>query len=1066
MGYDLKKFNSGCMDKGIQARGMDFQGDISLDISTYNMTQGLQQGLGPRYGMSAVPGQSFYQFNLPSLPQLPGLGTIEPQRRRAGVLAVYALRLPDPSDITKRVTTYAFVIVYDDSPSVIDIALTSTGTSTGSGVIESISSYIYSGFGEQSYATSTVSNYFAEAIIPDGTDRVIPLASALLYPEESAYCSTAIISVTGPNVTTGWLLGSAVTNGDATHAPNVAFAISSAIYGLTASATEIPCGVPSEYNLQNFTTGPRALKVFALKNDATLNIQYSLSLTSVTPSIFKKDIFGVNAVTLDVSTITATKDTAGTTYSSTVAALINDPLSITNASYKAILIASSSPKICLFQDAYRQNYTTLVSGGKTNQWFDPTQNTYQPRSYPSAYLEEAISQKTAFAAWPSFVRGTAMSTTYNVKLGAADSGILRKKTVYEFTFSVYNKRLNFETNVGKCVKFQTGSTDDFVGLILYTPSGTTASAYSDYRAGTVNSMFPFFVNFVDSSTGVRGYQNFLNDVQYRFYYRQEGTFEWLPALFIDAAQYWFYPGGGTIVACNGPIAALPGGQPGAFNDYSPLPKDRYSCVLQYKDRVWWFSDKAINFSLRNNIFVYPGRNSISATGGQFNGGIVHNYPGQAEQSSRLVIFGTTETYVARFTGVRQQTNVQVSANTSGIFDIDASDLVIDPWTSVTAFSYRAAAIADGILFWWGSQGVFRDDGVNTPTRISQDLEPDLFSLYDPNKTAEIFGNYNNQTKEIEWFFTPKVQTADRYTESIIYNTLSGNWTRGRYRSHIAWVQGLQIDTAIGTAGFREVVGSMQTNPPFDYATNPQSVYFFDQKNRSGDMSPANSLIVKQVSTVSPTVKRLTLTESPPAATSIDTTIAVGDMIALQQTTSYSGLAADDLIASVVARSQSARTIDITIPEGATITNGVLAYNTYFPIWHAKRDAAGLNGIPFNLATTYWIPDGVNGYFLWLFFYFLAKMRIWFNDTADGWTFSYRTPTSTGYISDFIPFEDNSDGNFQAYHPLRPGDDNMEGQGVKFTISGIHIGNEWVLQYLEAHGQPFMNQGDPLKRFEV
>ncbi len=1053
MAYDLERFSAGTLDIGIQSRTMDFQDSLTLQIGVYNMSQGIQQGLGPRPGMSIIPGQA--DTETPTGTRFPGLRGSEgvPAQgftARRKVLGVYALKLPDPNDVTQKITTYAWLVTTVVSAvEYFDIVLTSTYTSSA---YESISTNIADGFGFTSYGTATSLNYFAEGFVPVSASRAAALRAFLQY-QGGNFANSVIMSVTGPNVPMQWVIGEATATGGATTAPSAGFHKVSSILDPSAAATVFAAGVPSEYNQQNFTTTPRSMKIFALGSNGSLNIQYSVYLPAVTTTIFKKDIFGAGTVTLDLSTVTATKDSAGVTYSATKAVLVNDPVSVSNSSYKAILAAAKNPLACIFQDSYRGENTG--NNGKTNQWYDLTQNSFQPRSVSSQYTQEGISTKTAFSAWPAFVRGTTMVTAHSIALGAANSGVLRAYSTYEFTYSLYNKRLNFETNVGVPVKIQTGA-DDFVALQLWSPTSNTV--YADYWNGRYNSLPALFASFSDQASGDTNYQNFMNQLQYRFYYREEGTFEWLPALYMDVAQYWFYPFGAQIMACVGAIAALPGGQPGGFNDYSPLAKDNYTCVLQYKDRAFWFSDKQINFSLRNNIFAYPGRNSISAVAGEFKGGLVHNYPGQAEQTSRMIVFGTRETYVARFTGAKQQANVQVSADTSAVFDIDGSDLVIDPWTSVTAFSSRAAVVGEGLLYWWGPQGVFRDDGVQTPTRISTDIEPDIFTLYDPNKTDQVVANYNNQTKEVEWIFTPKTAASDgEVNVSLIYNTVSGNWTKGKYKQQVDWLQSVNVETNIGTAGYRGVIGTR-----LNAAATTQRAYYFDQRNRSGDMAPTRDFVVKTVATPSAGVRRLTLAAGYDATNFA--TIAVGDYIGLQQTNSYSSLTASDLVATVAAINTGSGTLDINLPTGATLATGSLTYSQYFPFWQRTPAGAGLNAIPYSMPTAYWVPKGVNAYYFWLYVYLLAKMTLWKTDlSALGWTLGYRTPTADNIITDQIPFLNNSDGNFQVYHPLRPGNDNMEGQGLKLVVSGYHIGHEWVLQYLEAHGTPI--RGDTLKRFE-
>src|SRR4051812_19520388 len=55
---DISKFSAGPMNKGVEAQQMQLLPTLLLDLDSYNMTAGIQQGLGPRYGVSTIPGQA------------------------------------------------------------------------------------------------------------------------------------------------------------------------------------------------------------------------------------------------------------------------------------------------------------------------------------------------------------------------------------------------------------------------------------------------------------------------------------------------------------------------------------------------------------------------------------------------------------------------------------------------------------------------------------------------------------------------------------------------------------------------------------------------------------------------------------------------------------------------------------------------------------------------------------------------------------------------------------------------------------------------------------------------
>ena len=1058
----LQKYNSGPMHRGISPRTPDFQTDVELSTDTTNMSHGVEQGMAVRHGFSPIPGQNDNETGT-LVPRLPGLLMSEGMpasglAARTKVLGWVQLSLPSPSDITTKINVYGAVITTEvSSITYLDIAL----CSTQSGGVEKISSFIYDGFGPASVGllstSPTVFSFLAEGIVTNAGVKTGTLPAYLTFDKSLYAASIATINVTGIDVPMAYLFGEATSPGDATHAPSSNFFVGVVKFpsGSTTN-TVVTAGIPTEYQLQNFKIAQRAMKISGLTNEGQFNILYTLLVTP-SSSTFKQDILDSGSVNLDVSAITATKETSGTSYSSTVTTLVNDASASSNSSFSAIAVAAGSPYLALFQGAYR------AGEGRFDQWFDLSQNVWQPPVLASAYSEDFIPKSTCFAEWGDYVTGDPFSGAVSPEgpaLLGADTGILRKSTVYEFTYSMYNKRLNFETNVGVPVKFATG-TDDFVGLQLYwgDASGTPLTQYYKWRStAPAGHWMPFhFGSFQDDLTKWYPPQLAINFCQYRFYYRQFGTFEWLPAGQIDAAQFW-YDAYLRYNVCTGPVSSSPGGQPGGFSDYSPLPTDNYNCVVQYKNRFFWFSDQACVFSLSNNPFAYAARNSISSPTGKFLGGIVHNYPGQAEQSSRLVIFGNTGNYVARFTGIFQQTQVQVAADASATFNIEGSDLVIDPWTSVTAFSYRAAAIADGILYYWGPQGVYRDDGVQTPTKISADLEPYIFTLYDPAQTSKIHANYDDLSKEITWFYAPATADSNQ-THLLIYSVLSGEFLPGAIGSQVDWVQNLPITSAIPTAGKRTMAGVRS-----DTGSDIQRCYFYDNRNRSGDMRPTTDWLIKTIATPSAGLRRLTLAAGYDATNFA--TIAVGDYLALQQTLDYdpSLAAADNMIAKIAAVNTGSGYLDITLPTGAALdASASPTFDKYFPFWTMPPTSRGLNGIPYLMKTVYWTPVGVNGYFFWLYWYLLAKYTAWKTDLSFGWELGYRSPTSIVTLTDLVTFANNSDNNFQIYHPLMPGDDNSQGQGLKLSVSGNHIGPEWVLQYMEIHGVPQF--GDMLKRFE-
>lgn len=1074
MGADMEKFSAGPMNLGVESQQMQLLPQLLLDFDSYNMTAGIQQGLGPRYGMATIPGQADNETLAGS--RLPGLRGAEEANaapyfsRRSKVYAVLPLSIADPTT-NVATTCYAFLLE-GGSSNYFDIAITST-VNLAAPNRETISAQIYDGFASPSTDTSEINpeqNLYCESIVTDiNGERAAPLVTYLTRAANRYYASAVAASVSNGFVPMRWYMGSVTADPDATHAPNLALQRGTLTVPGGGSTSTAFFGVPAEYNLANFRSIPRRIKIHGLTRDGDFDIDYSLLLPPTTSNI-TADKRGSNSTVMTLSAITATKDTAGTSYSTVDLALVNDDMTLLDSSYQAILVAQDRPWACLFQSAYQQQR------GRFNQWFDLTQHSFDPTTN-GVYTEDGVRVPASFLLWPDFLRGSAMSDSFidatGPSLGDADTGVLEKDTVYEFTYSLYNKRLNYETNVGRPVKIQTGS-DDFVALRLWDPTKWVALAQPQtlYATYAINSQrfLPFqFANTTDVAAGgsprYRGTSNFINFYEYRFYYRAEGTFEWLPALKIDAAQLWFRPSF-PIYACTGALAATTGGQPGGFNDYSPLPNDTYIDVKVFNNRAFWCTPKSISFSLQKNFLAYPGRNSLACPQGFFRGMLVHAYPGQAQQASRVVVFGSELIYVGRFNGNRLQTSVQVSPDATGVFDVEGSDFVLDPWTSITAFSYRSAVSADGILYYWGPQGVYRDDGLAIPTKISSAIEPDIFQVYDTGLPDQIHATYNSTTKEIIWVYPiPGGGT----TRMLIYNVGTeqqnasgiGSFNLGRFNGQLDWMQNLNVETAAGTSGKRLISGVRVSE-----LTTIQRAYFFDYRNRSGDMIPKRDFVVKTVTTPSTGTRRLTLAAGYDAATLAG--FGVGEYVAIQQFNSYTGqTTGTDLIGVISAVNSGAGTVDFTLPTGAVLPNVSLTYNQFFPFWHGNAGGAGFNNFPYKLTTNYWAPAGINGYFFWLYAYLLSKVNLWKTNltTTVSPRISYRTPTSLAFQTDQLTLTDNSDENWQLYHPLAPGNDNAEGQAIRFVISGSQLGHEWVLQYLEAHARNIEFGGDPLKRFE-
>ncbi len=171
--------------------------------------------------------------------------------------------------------------------------------------------------------------------------------------------------------------------------------------------------------------------------------------------------------------------------------------------------------------------------------------------------------------------------------------------------------------------------------------------------------------------------------------------------------------------------------------------------------------------------------------------------------------------------------------------------------------------------------------------------------------------------------------------------------------------------------------------------------------------------------------------------------------------------ADDFIAKVTAVNNGASTIDILLPTGAAFdATASLTGQTAFPIYQKKPLAAGLHGITYLLQTNYWLPDGLSNSWFWIYLMFLFKYEgiptptnpLTGEPTGAEIYLTYRSLVCSGAITDTRPLRltNNSDGQCQLLRPLENRGRSANGQALKYALSGIHIGNPWTLEYLEAY----------------
>jgi hypothetical protein len=1081
-GMKLDKFDAGIMLKGVNVKAPAISSAMTLHEDTRNLSMGIHDGIGPRFGVSPIPGHS--HTNAPELVTMTaGLMRSEETAGQAftyrfNVYGVHAVTLGTYNLLQEKKTCYFWIVDRAASGGGSEHVVSGVVGSGGSSGVWNYTADIASGLPPALVTGST--NFTA-------TERAFalwPLLVSATGDTVAAHCTmlsgryhlpSAVFTVANPDVPNHWIAGQKVAVGDASKPMTANFDHKN------AKAK----GIPSAINTQLFKDSYRTIEFFDLDAGNALSRGYRYhNVTTPGTSIYIKNFYSSASVanttfaTLGNATETVARlDAAVPTYANNTLQLLHDEDMYTNASYTAVCaILDARPMIWLLHDWQRG------SNGFPIAYAKPTGNAQFPVSRRTLtaggtnYLIDGQPEATSFASWPSYTSGTplplhsatAMAGSVHITRDAVDTGILRANTEYELAFSIYDKQYNFETNVGTPVRFMTEN-DDFVRISIFRDITDTTAVGGTLLQHTPNSVF--ITNGIIPTTLNSINQPFWNYLEIRFYYRERGSFEWLPALFIDAAKYWYYPHG-ILWACEGAIAALPGGQPGGVNDYSNLPQENFIDVTVFQERMFWCGTKSLYWSYRKNVFAYAGRNSAACPSGEFRGTKVHVNAGERENTSRLIICATEGLYVGRFTGIFQQQPVQVSPETVESYDMEGSDFVVDFWTSYSAFSSRSMVVGEGTLYWWGPQGCFEDTGVGIPARISTALEPDIFGLFAPNATESIFALYFDQTQEVIWFYQPKGGDGTT-TGLIIYNRRTQLWLLGEMDGVVDAGMPLTIeksDTGAPTAvgGRRVVIFSREQNT----SSYVQRAYFFDGKNRAGDISPTRELMVKQVSTPSTGTRRLTLAPGYNAAQLA--TVAAGDLVTLHQAQAYAGesslatgLTFDDFIGKVSAVSTGSGYIDVLIPDEVTLDSinfGTSSQHSrfYIPLWHRAKAAVGINGFRWTKKNNYWAPGGLNREYLWLWLHLLWKVSLLPSLARLTYTVTHRTPIAGGAQTQTLRFRDNCDGHDQVYLPLTLGQQALQGQALQVTVSGIQIGSELVLQYLGAHGAP--TDPDFLKQF--
>ena len=1026
------------LDNGVEPAGSNITPVFSFSEEVANIHRAQDEGFGPRYGMAPIP-----YHNIPVSISQPSLVDLETSVGSGGdgrlkIFGIHPLKL----------ATYA---------SVGPVGLPASHyfwvcTGLYDGVTETLGLVcnVNTGSGNQPYGPNIDTRLSRFNSLAGSSTGFLPLLAGstsstnkrLLNTWSNAYASTVALTVPGRVVEMAWLLGFIRVNTSGAKPPLV----------------EFDEGYTSEFAYLNQQAGARRISVYRIENLAPYPVtrtQYDVT-TGVAGYYLFRNLYSKGAMedinVADV-TITATRTYgAAGAYTQENLALYNDPLARHNQRHSVIACAFGRP----YGFVVKEEYLTTITGGIlpfmcvdfTNFAYYPRDQVTLDQSAGTVYTENGAAKKTCWRYWANWTLGTASPTDAvlgtanadkNVALGAADSGILRADTVYEVTYSIYNKALGHETNVGTPAKIETGS-DEFVSLLLRRSQTTGGTAAGANEAVLVQNA-PF------AAPGIllgNSQQTFVNLFEFRVYYREFGSFEWLPAGRIDCANYYYNASERTWAVCTGAIGALPGGQPGGFIDNSPLPDDAYFQTFYFNKRLFWVSPKSIAFSSQDNPYCYSVRNAFGCPSGDLLGCIVHAYPGEAQQAARIIVFTTEETFTARFRGQEfgVQEPVRVSADSVATYYVDGSDFDIQPWTSITAFSYRTAINADGILYWWGPRGVFRDDGVDVPSKEwSRYMDILLNTLYDKTQTQTMCSIYNSRTHECIWFYRDR----DGSQKALVYNTAVDSFFLWSF-SNILIDAAQILDVQTSGTSKRTLQGPrivLHVRDKTDTSVAQRSV-FFDELVDAGDLRISRAYLVDEVAT-SGANRRLYI--DPGFVGSLPTS----GNLTISGAAAYRDNSDDVDGIYAIAGGNGTSYIDIA-PIGGSwsghdFTIGSIASSTnYFPVW-----VESVHGFELTATSFFWAPNGINFWGRWLYcaqvFHIPNILR------SSGYQISMEWLSTVGGDTPnarTLTLSDNFRGNYRVDSQIAFSQQNNVGHGLSTTWttpSGVHNGGKWRLQYL-------------------
>jgi hypothetical protein len=734
------------------------------------------------------------------------------------------------------------------------------------------------------------------------------------------------------------------------------------------------------------------------------------------------------------------------------------------------LIAAINP---LLRDSTEADTTSTAAdppdgGNDFVQWIDPTANMWAPRLFNTAlngtlgsrYPETqaaagvAIAKQTCWQNAPAYIFGT---NTSNVV--TAVGGALAANTTYEYGYAVYNALTGKESNVGSPAKAFVAAANSAIRVQI--PMNPLM-----FGAQTSNTQFPAIPELFDEGSAAVQAAVPFNYLAYRLYYRELGSFEWLYAGEASFASVYFEPFAEALYIGKTGAVGPSGGQPQGYNDYGDLPVDDYIDVISFQGRLFWMTKQMIRYSNGDDVLSYATRNYLPCPSGEFRGGLVHFFPGSENQDGRIVVFGSDGNYDVRETGEYVQEQVRVSATAQPVaLPLDGSDITLSVRSSDTAFSGRCAVAAEGVVYFMGPTGIFRDDGVDVPKRISQAVEPDYFDAYDKTATDEFFAYYNKRSREILFFYrpsgiNPELNEAGYKTKAWVYSLRTERWAEGvrgafcqyGYTALIDWAQDLDVtkfeEVAHGP-GIRTLIGARR-----EAASTVSRPYYHDDDCDGGDYKPGDEMMVKEVTKPDASTLRLWLADGY-SSTILNAVVAGTTKISVAGSSTYGDMptaASVDGYYTVKAKDAVAATIDIAITGSmGSVSATAFTPDQYFPVF-----VEGYHDVACVLDHNYIAGSkGLFGWVMFRFFHMLFKpVRRRHGDATPRMTVAWQANHQIGETasSKSLPlFGINTRETTSQIVADVPSDAmQAEGQAVKATLTYNQIAGRWTLYFLAHH----------------